>query len=175
MLLRSRRSARCLRAGLRGGQAPRRRRDGVPGGGEGGGGAGVADPLEACPPGGERTVVFYTTSLRGVGKTFEDCARVRRLVEGLRGAFLERDVSMHAPYREELRALLCDLDGGADQALAFPVSPRLFVDGRYLGGAEEVVTLNERSQLRPGGRPVRGLRRRLVRGVRRVQWQSLAP
>ncbi|OEL36219.1 Uncharacterized protein BAE44_0002764 [Dichanthelium oligosanthes] len=130
--------------------------DGVPGGGEGGGGAaaaGVADPLEAferrCPPGGERAVVLYTTSLRGVRKTFEDCARVRRLLEGLRVAFLERDVSMHAPYREELRALLCDLDGGADQAPAFPVPPRLFVDGRYLGGADEVVTLNERSQLRP--------------------------
>ena len=130
--------------------------DGVPGGGEGGGGeaAGVADPLEAferrCPPGGERAVVLYTTSLRGVRKTFEDCARVRRLLEGLRVAFLERDVSMHAPYREELRALLCGQDGAAaDQAPAFPVPPHLFVDGRYLGGADEVVALHERSQLRP--------------------------
>ncbi|PUZ37776.1 hypothetical protein GQ55_9G146400 [Panicum hallii var. hallii] len=128
--------------------------DGVPGGGEGGGGeaAGVADPLEAfeqrCPPGGERVVVLYTTSLRGVRKTFEDCARVRRLLEGLRVAFLERDVSMHAPYREELRALLCGT-AAADQAPAFPVPPRLFVDGRYLGGADEVVALHERSQLRP--------------------------
>ncbi|CAL4918132.1 unnamed protein product [Urochloa decumbens] len=125
---------------------------GVPGGGEGG--EGVADPLDAferrCPPGGERAVVLYTTSLRGVRKTFEDCATVRRLLEGLRVAFLERDVSMHAPYREELRALLCrDQDGGADQAPAFPVPPRLFVDGRYLGGADEVVALHERSQLRP--------------------------
>ncbi|CAN6287395.1 unnamed protein product [Urochloa humidicola] len=130
---------------------------GVPGGGEGGGGEGVADPLEAferrCPPGGERAVVFYTTSLRGVRKTFEDCATVRRLLVGLRVAFLERDVSMHAPYREELQALLCrDQDGGgggAGQASAFPVPPRLFVDGRYLGGADEVVALHERSQLRP--------------------------
>ncbi|CAL4934974.1 unnamed protein product [Urochloa decumbens] len=125
------------------------------GGGDGGGATGVADPLEAferrCPPGGERAVVFYTTSLRGVRKTFEDCATVRRLLEGLRVAFLERDVSMHAPYREELRALLCrDQDGGgAGQAPAFPVPPRLFVDGRYLGGADEVVALHERSQLRP--------------------------
>ena len=131
--------------------------DGVPGGGEGGGGeaAGVADPLEAFerrfPPGGERAVVLYTTSLRGVRKTFEDCARVRRLLEGLRVAFLERDVSMHAPYREELRALVCDHDGpcASGLAAAFPVPPWLFVDGRYLGGANEVVALHERSQLRP--------------------------
>jgi glutaredoxin domain-containing cysteine-rich protein 1 len=111
-------------------------------------GAGVAvdDPLEPferrCPPGGERAVVLYTTSLRGVRKTFEDCARVRRLLEGLRVAFLERDVSMHAPYRDELRALRPDGAG-------FPVPPRLFVDGRYIGGADEVVALHERSQLRP--------------------------
>ncbi|CAN6304180.1 unnamed protein product [Urochloa humidicola] len=132
--------------------------DGVPGGGGEGGGVGedVADPLEAferrCPPGGERAVVLYTTSLRGVRKTFEDCATVRRLLDGLRIAFLERDVSMHAPYREELRALLCpdQDDGGTGQApAAFPVPPRLFVDGRYLGGADEVVALHERSQLRP--------------------------
>ncbi|KAJ1294377.1 hypothetical protein BS78_01G141800 [Paspalum vaginatum] len=124
--------------------------DGVPGGG--GGGAGGADPLEPferrCPPGGERAVVLYTTSLHGVRKTFEDCARVRRLLEGLRVAFLERDVSMHVPYREELRALLRAEDGGGP-ALAFPVPPKLFVDGRYIGGAEEVEALNERSQLRP--------------------------
>ncbi|KAL6637215.1 hypothetical protein ACP70R_024787 [Stipagrostis hirtigluma subsp. patula] len=121
----------------------------IPGGGED---ASVADPLEAferrCPPGGERAVVLYTTSLRGVRKTFEDCARVRRLLEGLRVAFLERDVSMHAPYREELRALLLG-PGGQDSAAAFPLPPQLFVDGRYIGGADEVVALHERSQLRP--------------------------
>ncbi|KAK1645534.1 hypothetical protein QYE76_063339 [Lolium multiflorum] len=112
--------------------------------------AGV-DPLAGlearCPPGGERAVVLYTTSLRGVRKTFEDCATVRRLLDGLRVAFLERDVSMHAPYRDELRALLLGRDGaGAD---AMPVPPRLFVSGRYVGGADEVVALHEQSRLRP--------------------------
>jgi len=132
--------------------------DGDDGDGDGGGegGPGVADPLEAfelrCPPGGERAVVLYTTSIRGVRKTFEDCARVRRLLEGLRVAFLERDVSMHAAYREELRALMRCGQGqeeGGGGGGAFPLPPRLFVDGRYLGGAEEVVALHERSQLRP--------------------------
>uniref|UniRef100_A0ACD6A3S8 Uncharacterized protein n=1 Tax=Avena sativa TaxID=4498 RepID=A0ACD6A3S8_AVESA len=106
--------------------------------------------LEAlCPPGGERAVVLYTTSLRGVRKTFEDCATVRRLLDGLRVAFLERDVSMHAPYRDELRALLL-LRGRPDGDAATPLPPpRLFVDGRYVGGADEVVALHERSRLRP--------------------------
>ncbi|KAK3149848.1 hypothetical protein QOZ80_3AG0223850 [Eleusine coracana subsp. coracana] len=111
----------------------------------------VADPLEPfemlCPPGGERAVVLYTTSLRGVRKTFEDCARVRRLLEGLCVVFVERDVSIHPPYRDELRALLRPEDG--DGAAGFPVPPRLFVDGRYVGGADEVEALNERSRLRP--------------------------
>ncbi|KQK13963.1 uncharacterized protein At3g28850 [Brachypodium distachyon] len=108
------------------------------------------DPLAGfesrCPPGGERAVVLYTTSLRGVRKTFEDCATVRRLLDGLRVAFLERDVSMHAPYRDELRALLLPPDSAA---MAMPLPPRLFVDGRYVGGADEVVALHERSGLRP--------------------------
>ncbi|KAM3277808.1 hypothetical protein ACQJBY_045603 [Aegilops geniculata] len=110
------------------------------------------DPLAGlecrCPPGGARAVVLYTTSLRGVRKTFEDCATVRRLLDGLRVAFLERDVSMHAPYRDELRALLPPPPGG-DGAGAVPLPPRLFVDGRYVGGADEVVALHERSRLRP--------------------------
>jgi glutaredoxin domain-containing cysteine-rich protein 1 len=112
-------------------EASKRRDDDVNGGEEDGAGV-AADPLEPferqCPPGGEGAVVLYTTSLRGVRRTFEDCARVRRLLECLRVAFLERDVSMHAAYREELRALLpLRTDDGA---AAFPVPPRLFVDGR---------------------------------------------
>ncbi|XBH72405.1 uncharacterized protein [Aegilops tauschii subsp. strangulata] len=111
------------------------------------------DPLAGlesrCPPGGARAVVLYTTSLRGVRKTFEDCATVRRLLDGLRVAFLERDVSMHAPYRDELRALLPPPPGGAGDGASMPLPPRLFVDGRYVGGADEVVALHERSRLRP--------------------------
>ncbi|KAE8767881.1 electron transporter thiol-disulfide exchange intermediate [Hordeum vulgare] len=111
------------------------------------------DPLAGlesrCPPGGERAVVLYTTSLRGVRKTFEDCATVRRLLDGLRVAFLERDVSMHAPYRDELRALLPRPGPGDGAGASMPLPPRLFVDGRYVGGADEVVALHEQSRLRP--------------------------
>ncbi|GJN10242.1 hypothetical protein PR202_ga28320 [Eleusine coracana subsp. coracana] len=56
------------------------------------------DPLlefpARCPPGGERGAVLYTTTLRGVRRTFEDCNGVRALLECLGVAFQERDVSM---------------------------------------------------------------------------------
>ncbi|MQM02862.1 hypothetical protein Taro_035634 [Colocasia esculenta] len=109
-----------------------------------------------CPPGGEDTVVLYTTTLRGIRKTFEDCGSVRFLLGCLRVRFCERDVSMHLGYREELWRVL------GDRA----VPPRLFVRGRYIGGADEVLGLHERGRLlpllqglpvdRPGGAPCRG-------------------
>ncbi|KAL1196929.1 hypothetical protein V5N11_024729 [Cardamine amara subsp. amara] len=93
---------------------------------------------ENCPPGGEDSVVFYTTSLRGVRKTFEACRRVRFLLENHKVMFRERDVSMDSEFREEMWRLL----GGK------VTSPRLFIRGRYIGGAEEVVSLNENGKLK---------------------------
>uniref|UniRef100_A0A803LWL6 Glutaredoxin domain-containing protein n=1 Tax=Chenopodium quinoa TaxID=63459 RepID=A0A803LWL6_CHEQI len=79
------------------------------------------DPLndfpEICPPGGAHLVVLYTTSLGGVRRTFEDCNRE-----------------------------LVSNGDGAGVPCPVPV-PRLFVKGRYLGGAEEVVELNESGRL----------------------------
>ncbi|XP_057778687.1 uncharacterized protein At3g28850 [Salvia miltiorrhiza] len=101
------------------------------------------DPLtefeERCPPGGSGTVVLYTTGLRGIRKTFEDCQKVRSLLENLRILFFERDVSMHAEYREEMWRIL----GGKI------APPRLFIKGRYVGGAEEVIGLHEQGRLKP--------------------------
>ncbi|GER56679.1 glutaredoxin family protein [Striga asiatica] len=100
------------------------------------------DPLtefeERCPGGGS-LVIVYTTSLRGIRKTFEECQRVRSLLENLRVWFVERDISMHAVFKEELWGVL------GERA----VPPRVFVKGRYVGGAEEVLGLHERGELRP--------------------------
>ncbi|VVB13451.1 unnamed protein product [Arabis nemorensis] len=93
---------------------------------------------EICPPGGEDSVVFYTTGLRGVRKTFEACRRVRFLLENHRVMYRERDVSMDSEFREEMWSLL-----GRKVT-----SPRLFIRGRYIGGAEEVVALNENGKLK---------------------------
>ncbi|KAL5709040.1 hypothetical protein ACHQM5_019769 [Ranunculus cassubicifolius] len=99
------------------------------------------DPLmefeEKCPPGGSESVILYTTSLRGIRKTFEDCQKIRFLLDSFRILFYERDVSMHMEFREEIWRILSDR----------VVPPRLFVKGRYIGGADVVVGLHERGKL----------------------------
>ncbi|XP_061362262.1 uncharacterized protein LOC133306013 [Gastrolobium bilobum] len=100
------------------------------------------DPLvffeEKCPPGGDGTVIFYTTTLTGIRKTFEDCNKIRFLLQSFRVLYLERDISMHKEYRDELWSTM---DGKT-------LPPRLFVKGRYIGGAEEVLSLHEQGKLR---------------------------
>ncbi|KZV31756.1 electron transporter [Dorcoceras hygrometricum] len=99
------------------------------------------DPLaefeERCPPDGADSVVLYTTSLGGVRRTYEDCNIVRTLMETHRIVFDERDISLHGGFLNELKELL-----GEGVTV-----PRLFVKGRYLGGVEQVVHLNETGRL----------------------------
>ncbi|CAA6654090.1 unnamed protein product [Spirodela intermedia] len=81
----------------------------------------------ACGP----KVVFYTTSLRGVRRTYEDCRAVGNILRGLKVAVDERDVSMDLAFRRELQARV-----GRDLP---PPLPQVFVGERLLGGAEELV------------------------------------
>ncbi|KAL2229229.1 UNVERIFIED_CONTAM: hypothetical protein Sindi_1902600 [Sesamum indicum] len=97
----------------------------------------IYDFEDRCPPGGKDSLVLYTTSLRGIRKTFEDCNTIRFLLESFRVVYSERDVSMHLEYRDELWRIL----GGR------VVPPRLFIKGRYIGGADEVVGLHENGML----------------------------
>ncbi|CAI9765930.1 unnamed protein product [Fraxinus pennsylvanica] len=98
----------------------------------------ISDFEEKYPPGGTDSVIFYTTSLRGIRKTFEDCNAIRFLLESFRVVYYERDVSMHLEYRDELWRVL----GGR------VVPPRLFIKGRDIGGADAVVGLHEKGMLR---------------------------
>ncbi|KAM0867797.1 hypothetical protein ACQ4PT_041750 [Festuca glaucescens] len=111
-------------------------------------------PQNSCPPGGAYCAVLYTTTLRALRDTFEACIAVRAALHSHGVAFRERDVSMDCGFRDELRALL---------PLPLPLSlPRLFVRGRHVGGAEEVLRMDEEGALgplldglpraRPGGR-----------------------
>ncbi|GAB2235881.1 hypothetical protein Drorol1_Dr00026326 [Drosera rotundifolia] len=99
----------------------------------------VLDKYEAkCPPGGANAVVIYTTTLRGIRKTFENCNVVRSVVESHRVRIVERDVSMHSGFKEELRRLM----GRREMKV-----PLVFVKGRLIGGTEEVVRLEEEGKL----------------------------
>ncbi|KAJ0977346.1 hypothetical protein J5N97_012820 [Dioscorea zingiberensis] len=98
--------------------------------------------VEKKPPGNERGVVLYTTTLRGVRRTFEDCETARRVVEGhavdVGVEVDERDVALHGEYLKEVKEMV-----GEEV-----VVPRLFIGGRYIGGVEEVVELGEVGKLR---------------------------
>ncbi|KAL5545829.1 hypothetical protein UlMin_005516 [Ulmus minor] len=91
-----------------------------------------------CPPGGENSVVFYTTTLRGIRKTFEDCNRVRSIIESHLIQMFERDISMDSGFKEELRGLM-----GTKEVKV----PLVFVRGRLIGGGDEVVKLEEEGKL----------------------------
>ncbi|KAI3505329.1 hypothetical protein L1887_27414 [Cichorium endivia] len=92
---------------------------------------------ELCPPKGENKVVIYTTTLRGVRKTFEACNAVRAVLEGFGVFFCERDISMDRGFREELWELM----KGKDKHELVP--PRVFVKGRYVGGSDEILKIAE--------------------------------
>ncbi|KAD4178457.1 hypothetical protein R6Q59_022056 [Mikania micrantha] len=96
---------------------------------------------ELCPPEGENKVVIYTTTLRGVRKTFEACNAVRVVLERFGVFFCERDVSMDRGFRDELWELM----KGKDKQDFVP--PRLFVKGRYVGGSDEVLKIVEEGYL----------------------------
>ena len=107
---------------------------------------------ERCPPGGEESVVFYTTSLRGIRKTFDDCNMIRFLLDSFKVKYYERDVSMHIHYRDELRSI----SAAAEETEVLP--PVLFVKGRCIGGAQRVLGLHEQGKFRAlfEGVPVAG-------------------
>ncbi|CAA7061834.1 unnamed protein product [Microthlaspi erraticum] len=115
----------------------------------------LANPLlefeERCPPGGEESVVFYTTTLRGIRKTFDDCNMIRFLLDSFKVKYYERDVSMHRHYREELRRI-----SAVGETEVLP--PVLFIKRRCIGGAQRVLSLHEQGKLRAlfDGIPIAG-------------------
>lgn len=91
-----------------------------------------------CPPGGENSVVIYTTTLRGIRRTFENCNIVRSILESHLVHLFERDISMDSGFKEELRRLM-----GSKEVKV----PLLFVKGRLIGGSDEVLKLEEEGKL----------------------------
>ncbi|KAJ1258690.1 hypothetical protein BS78_10G094800 [Paspalum vaginatum] len=96
--------------------------------------------LATPPPESAGRVVVYLTSLRGVRRTYEDCCSTAAVLRAYGARVDGRDLSMHAGFKDELRAAL----GGGGRAAPLP---QVFADGRHLGGAEEVRRLHEAGEL----------------------------
>ncbi|XP_056175900.1 uncharacterized protein At5g39865-like [Syzygium oleosum] len=94
---------------------------------------------------GNRIVVYFT-SLRVVRSTFEDCKAVRSILRGFCVRIDERDLSMDSGFLAELQGILGHGGGGGQRGkLALP---RVFIGGRYVGGAEEIRQLHEIGELK---------------------------
>ncbi|XP_058075081.1 uncharacterized protein At5g39865 [Magnolia sinica] len=93
---------------------------------------------DATHPESHRIVVYFT-SLRVVRSTFEDCRTVRTILRGFRVSIDERDLSMDVAFLDELKGIL----GNRNLTL-----PRVFIGGRYIGGAEEILQLHESGELK---------------------------
>ncbi|KDP45774.1 hypothetical protein JCGZ_17381 [Jatropha curcas] len=92
-------------------------------------------------PGAEKQIVVYFTSLRVVRSTFEDCRSVKSILQGFHVSIDERDLSMDARFVKELQQIF----GGSQTKLSLP---RVFIGGRYIGGADEIRELHEAGELK---------------------------
>lgn len=99
-----------------------------------------ASPI--CLPGSEKRIVVYITSLRVVRRTFEDCKDVLAILRSFRVSIDERDLSMDPRFMDELKAIL----GVRDKRKL--TLPRVFIGGRYIGGADEIRQLHEAGELK---------------------------
>ncbi|CAA2968611.1 uncharacterized protein At5g39865-like [Olea europaea subsp. europaea] len=93
-------------------------------------------------PRADNTIVVYFTSLRVVRHTYEDCKTVLMILGAFHVFVDERDVSMDSVYIDELQRIF----GESDKSKL--TLPRVFIGGRYIGGAEEVRQLHESGELK---------------------------
>ncbi|KAG5226915.1 glutaredoxin family protein [Salix suchowensis] len=99
----------------------------------------VSYVVEDCKRSKDKLIVYFT-SLRGVRKTYESCCYVRVILKSLGVRVDERDVSMHSGFKEELRELMKEEFSGGGL-------PRVFIGGKYVGGAEEIQRMHEEGKL----------------------------
>ncbi|PWA58765.1 Glutaredoxin [Artemisia annua] len=97
-------------------------------------------------PGAEKRVVLYTTSLRVVRSTFEACKTVNSILRAFRVSIDERDLSMDSNYLSELQSIMTENNEECEKTNL--TLPKVFIGGRYIGGAEEVKMLHESGELK---------------------------
>ncbi|XP_057522456.1 uncharacterized protein At5g39865-like [Amaranthus tricolor] len=94
------------------------------------------------PPDSDNKVVVYFTSLHVIRRTYEDCRAVRSILKGYRVKMDERDLSMDGKYVDELQRIMPSVKK-ENWGL-----PRVYVNGKYLGGVEEIKRLHENGELK---------------------------
>lgn len=97
-------------------------------------------------PGGDKRVVVYMTSIRAVRSTFEACKTVRSILQGFRVPVDERDLAMDSAFSDEIRKIMAQIGHGYNGKRV--ELPRVFIGGRYIGGADEVLELHEMGELK---------------------------
>ncbi|KAJ4875212.1 Glutaredoxin family protein [Raphanus sativus] len=102
------------------------------------------DAIRISIPGAESSIVVYFTSLRVVRPTFEDCRAVTAILRSFPVRIDERDLSMDASFAAELERIFEEESQTTKQLQL----PRVFIGGRYVGGAEEVKQLHEIGELK---------------------------
>ncbi|XP_041475918.1 glutaredoxin domain-containing cysteine-rich protein 1-like [Lytechinus variegatus] len=85
-------------------------------------------------------IIVYTTSVRIVRQTFDDCQYVRKLFQNHRVLFEERDLFMNAKHQKELEERL-----GTTTDINLPIC---FIDGELVGDLRKLEELNESGELR---------------------------
>ncbi|XP_071847845.1 glutaredoxin domain-containing cysteine-rich protein CG12206-like [Apostichopus japonicus] len=85
-------------------------------------------------------IVIFTTSMRIVRQTFDDCQLVRKIFQNHRVRYEEKDLFMNAEYHDELIARL-----GEGHPVTLPI---IFIDGELIGDVERLEKLNETGELR---------------------------
>ena len=67
------------------------------------------------------------------------CARAKALLEGKGIAFDEYDITMGGPKRSEM----------LDRANGGSTVPQIFIDGRHIGGSDDMAALDRQGKLDP--------------------------
>lgn len=99
------------------------------------------------PPDAQNRVVIYYTSLRVVRRTYEDCRVVRSIMKGYRVKMDERDLAMDGSYVEELQKIMGQRREKDKGELNMSL-PKVYVNGKYVGGVEEIRRLHENGELK---------------------------
>ncbi|PIA38384.1 hypothetical protein AQUCO_02800227v1 [Aquilegia coerulea] len=89
------------------------------------------------PPEGENPVIIYTTTIEQMKRPFKESNDVRSILRSHKIKMVERDVYGDIDYEEELVDVLGKL-----------MIPAVFVEGRLIGGAKEVKSLEAEGKLK---------------------------